>query len=701
MDRRNSAEAGESTRVQIEVFGSGTITSELTSSIQKTGSGMQDSIDSVSSPKTAVRPPEMDLTLFALRLAVLEKAATGLGTLAFVWATVVLLGGFAVVLDSTDFWKLIKHDYGEVEKEDTEKRNRKGALYFFYSLALAEALLFLMEKAYCEWKVSFCRLLDKVNEECDFGPSGRATIRRFFYDAYSRCVNGSIFDGLQMDMFTFATDLLVSNSPEEQLIGVRILQKFALSERFSHETLQKIGINLSVIERLVEMLNWTDPEDEEIRRSAAEILSKLAGKKQNSLRISGIAGAMESISSLLQRKRSSSSEAEEISEKKTIDDHANYDWWTFNDLGLHILKKLARDRDNCGKIGNTRGLLTKIIGFSHAEYRLLQDKTVAVSQIRIVKRSLQVVEMLANTTGTTGKQLRKEISEIVFTVSNIRDILRYGEMHPKLQKHGILILTSLAQEQDATERIGSTGGILKDLFSIFFKEGTTKDQNNVRTAAGEALTYLALESQSNCHRILKLHVLERLVEAQENSLLRLHAAKILRHLCTYSAADLLDLLKGVTAAAPTVIQAIVLEENKPQEVMLGLAARSFNLMTPEESSINFKRAKVTETALATVLVQILDKHRYPPVKFPKIRRFAIELAIWMMRDNKTDVCIFKDLETERVLENVLETTTELESFNIVSGAVGLYRHGTTIHSLVETALKVLDERWKGKDPATG
>ncbi|KAB1214166.1 hypothetical protein CJ030_MR5G027219 [Morella rubra] len=121
--------------------------------------------------------------------------------------------------------------------------------------------------------------------------------------------------------------------------------------------------------------------------------------------------------------------------------------------------------------------------------------------------------------------------------------------------------------------------------------------------------------------------------------------------------------------------AIVLEENKPQEVMLGLAARSFNLMTPEESSINFKRAKVTEAELATVLVQILDKHRYPPVKFPKIRRFAIELAIWMMRDNKTDVCIFKDLEMERVLENVLETTTELESFNIVSGAVGLNRTG--------------------------
>ncbi|ONK62861.1 uncharacterized protein A4U43_C07F8900 [Asparagus officinalis] len=48
--------------------------------------------------------PEKKLTLFALRLAILEKSASGLGTLAFIWATVVLLGGFASALESQDFW---------------------------------------------------------------------------------------------------------------------------------------------------------------------------------------------------------------------------------------------------------------------------------------------------------------------------------------------------------------------------------------------------------------------------------------------------------------------------------------------------------------------------------------------------------------------------------------------------------------------
>ncbi|KAG2721659.1 hypothetical protein I3760_02G091600 [Carya illinoinensis] len=827
MNPGNSANGDGSIHLQIaesqklgETFSSGTTIFAPQSSIGKRDSS---NADSVSPAIPTVRAPEKKLTLFALRLAVLEKAATGLGTLGFIWATVVLLGGFAITLDKTDFWfitiilviegtrifsrshelewqhqatwsiadagingflrssshflirtlksifqpvrvlrersqrtrdstetndaaipglrdrqrkptrrwassdvpflpfsqwvflsrnvskflywlqllsatacvvlslmKLVKHNYGEVEKGDTDKRNRQSALNIFYALALAEAMLFLIEKAFWEWKVSYCGLLDEVNKECGFGITGMVSIKRFFYDAYSRCVNGSIFDGLKMDMVTFGMDLLDSNSPDEQLIGVRILRQFALTERFSDDTLQKIGINLSVIERLVEMLNWTDPEDEEIRRSAAEILSSLAGKKQNSLRIAGISGAMESISSLLQTNRSGNDAADEISGKKIVLDHANYEFWTFNQLGLRILKKLARDHDNCGKIGNTKGLLPKVIDFTHAEEKLLKDEIVAASQIQTVKRSLQVVKMLASTTGDTGKHLRREISEIVFTISNIRDILRYGETHQMLQKLGIDILTSLSLEEDASERIGGTGGVIKELFNIFFKEGMQEGQNDVRIAAGEALAMLALDSRSNCYRILKLHVQERLVGALEIPLLRVNAARILRNLCTCSGDEFFYHLKGVTAAAPTVLQAIMSEENKLQEVMLGLAAHAFKFMTSEESSIMFERAGITEAALADELVKILKKHQCPPVKIPRIRRFAIELAIWMMRDKITNVLMFKDLGLEKVLEDVLETTAELESFNVFSGTVGLNRHSTTIHSLVEIALKLLE-----------
>lgn len=648
--------------------------------------GRRESVDTdFSSPSSpAVPAPEKKLTLFALRLAVLEKSATGIGALSFIWATVVLLGGFAVTLTNTDFWfittilliegtrifsrshelewqhqaawsltesginsfrflqsssssvwkslmsifkhissgstndrqikevptkavrpkwdvkhlmtrrwatsdvpllpyaswvflasniskilqllqiaaavtcvilsliKLILQNYGEIEKGDTDKRNRKAALSIFYGLALAEALLFLLEKIYWEYKVIYHKLLEKVNEECDLGSSGIVSVRRFFYDAYSKCVEGSIFEGLKMDMVTFAMELLSSSSPDEQLMGAGILRKFAMGERFSDDTLQKIGIAFSTVERLIEMLNWKEPQEEEIRKAAADILSKLAGKKQNSLQIAGIPGAMESISSLLYSHRTSNSAAEEIGEKSMIVDQEHYDFWTTNNLGLLILKKLARNHENCGKIGNTRGLLPKIIDFTHAEERLLMGKNITESQIEMVKRSLQVVKRLASTTGAAGKQLRREISENVFTISNVRDILRYGKKHPELQFLGIEILTSLAMEDDATERIGGTGGILKELVNIFFKYDMPEQENHVRTAAGEALVMLALESKQNCQRILKLGALQRLVEALEVELLCQNAARILRNLCTYSAEESFPELREIMPAAPTV-----------------------------------------------------------------------------------------------------------------------------------------------------
>ncbi|XP_012573488.1 uncharacterized protein [Cicer arietinum] len=775
------------------------------SSIEKLES---DSTANSVSPTISINgAPEKKLTLFALQLAMLEKAATGLGTLGFIWATVVLLGGFAITLEKTDFWfitiillvestrifsrshelewqhqatwsitdvgigitsfkemistskhnttdtmetaehfrtqdlanlrtparmwsssevpllpyakwfflsrhvsrllywlqlisattcvvlssiKFVRHDFGGVANADTNKRKR--ALFIFYSLALAEALLFLMEKAYWEWQVSYCKLLEEVNNECELGPSGMVSIRRFFYDAYSRCVNGSIFDGLKMDLVSFAMDLLASNSPDEQLIGARILRKFSVSERFSEDTLQKIGTSISVVERLIEMLNWTDHKEVDIRLSAANILSKLAGMKQNSLRIAGIPGAMESISSLLHTNRSLIPAADEIGEKNLKFDYPDHVFQTFNHLGLLILKKLARDHDNCGKIGNTRGLLPKIIDLTHAEEKLLISENVTPSQVLTVKRSLQLLKMLACSIGTTVGHLRRSISEIVFTISNIRDILWNGEKHPLLQKLSIEILTSLALEGDATERIGATGGVLQELFNIFFKHSITEDQKHVTVVAGEALAMLALESKSNCHRILKLKLMEKLVEALKVPLIRVNAARILTNLCIYSGSECFHQLRIVTTATPIILQAIMSEENKILEVMTGLAANVFKYMTSHESRILFKEARITKAELASKLVEILKKHKCPATKVPRIRRFTVELAICMMNDKEEHIYTFKDLGMKEVLESALETTSEVENFNIFCGTVGMNRHKLTTQSLFETALELMEDR---------
>ncbi|KAK2980768.1 hypothetical protein RJ640_002977 [Escallonia rubra] len=131
--------------------------------------------------------------------------------------------------------------------------------------------------------------------------------------------------------------------------------------------------------------------------------------------------------------------------------------------------------------------------------------------------------MLASTIGSTGKQLRKEISEVVFTISNIRGMLQHGKKYLMLQFLGITILHCLALEEDGRELIGCTGNVIKELFNIYLKQEVPagpEHLNRVKVAAGKALSTLTLASTSNCHRILKLKVIGNLVRGLEDRVLK-------------------------------------------------------------------------------------------------------------------------------------------------------------------------------------
>lgn len=105
MDQGQYAKGKGSVHLQIDEPSTSSPTILRTQSSIETRESNTSSTDSESSLS---RPPicaiEKKITLFALHLAVLEKTATGLGTLGFIWATVVLLGGFALPLDKIDFW---------------------------------------------------------------------------------------------------------------------------------------------------------------------------------------------------------------------------------------------------------------------------------------------------------------------------------------------------------------------------------------------------------------------------------------------------------------------------------------------------------------------------------------------------------------------------------------------------------------------
>ncbi|KAL6842038.1 hypothetical protein ACP4OV_028017 [Aristida adscensionis] len=742
----------------------------------------------------AAAGPERRLTLLALRLAVLEKAASGLGALGFIWATVVLLGGFAITLERVDFWsvtaillvegarifsrshelewqhqatwslaaagrssarllarsfrlvfsrrrsaaatakaaaaaaspwpwagwswsflsghvgrafywlqlasatacvalsaaRLARQDFGDAVDART---NRRSALDIFYGLALAEALLFLAEKAAWEWEVSHWRLLERVAAECGLagGAPGLVAIRRFFYDAYSRCIDGSIFDGLRMDLVSFAEELIVGGSHDEQRVGVGILVSVAASPRLGDAALRRVGTSPAVVERLVEMLGWSSAAEAGARASAALVVSKLASKKRNALRVAGVPGAIESVSSLLY----------------ADDEECNL-------LGLLIIKKLARDHDNCSKIGNARGLLDKIIDFSAvgaaSPWSPLSPSSSATatttatlltpSRAKAVQRSLQVIKMLTETTGSTGKQLRREVAEIVFTVSNIRAVLQHAGAHVELRRLGAEVLTRLAMDADARERIGGTGGVVALLLDMLLRPGEATGGEAARAEAGEALAMLALESPRNCERILRAGAatVGRLVDALGDDAAGVGAARVLTNLCAYTRhggdggwfPELRAAARGGAATALRRVAAV--DEARPLEVWLGLAAQLVRLMGPGELGHHLAGAGVSEAELVGRLVGVLASYACPSIRAPRIRRFAVELVVAVLRTAAGSPEVAATMAAAgmaRELRRVAETTSELECFHVFSGSAGLSRHAVGLAALVDTALRLI------------
>ncbi|CAN6289082.1 unnamed protein product [Urochloa humidicola] len=735
----------------------------------------------------AAAGPERRLTLLALRLAVLEKAASGLGALGFIWATVVLLGGFAITLERVDFWsvtaillvegarifsrshelewqhqatwslaaagrssarlvarsfrlvfragrrgtgatkpsrrrpwsgwswswsslsglagrafywlqlasaaacvalsaaRLARQDFGDAADART---NRGPALGIFYGLALAEALLFLAEKAAWEWEVTHGRLLERAAAECRLaGAPGLAAVRRFFYDAYSRCVEGSVLDGLRMDLVSFAEDLLVAGSRDEQRIAAAVLAgAVTLGD---DAMLRRVGTSAVVVERLVEMITWNGAAE---RVDAALVVSKLAGRKRNAIRVAAVPGAVESVSSLLH----------------AADEECNL-------IGLLIVKKLARDHDNCSRIGSARGLLDKIIDFSAIAGGASPSPATVItaSRAKAVQRSLQVIKMLAETTGSTGKKLRREVAEIVFTVSNIRAVLRHAP-GAGLRRLGAEVLTRLAMDADARERIGATGGVVAILLDMFLQPGESGEADAdsgaaARAEAGEALAMLALESPRNCERILRAgsgggggaSTVDRLVDALGDAAVGVGAGRILTNLCAYAAAgEWFPHLRRATRGAAAALRGVmaVSSESKPLEVSLGLAAQLVRLMGPGELAHHLDGAGVTEAGLVGRLVAVLAAHACPSTRAPRMRRFAVELAIALLRTSAPATASTAELMVEagmrEELRRVAETTSELECFHVFSGSAGLSRHAVGLAALVDTALELM-----GAEPA--
>ncbi|EFJ10912.1 hypothetical protein SELMODRAFT_426831 [Selaginella moellendorffii] len=676
---------------------------------------------STAQPSANSQSPEQRLNLIAFRLAVLEKFATGLGKLAFVWATVVLLGGFVSNIQAKDFWTIsavlltegtrvfsrsselewqqanyslgilgfrsfvfdksarlrqtfsaaFDRDHPEqnvsrdrlskkpVKKDlyqgfgarrtwsvgsvpllpyvkflptriislfmyllqlasatvtvcfsvyrlaehgfNAQGKNTEQALTVFYAMMLAETSLFLLERAYWEFKLRYQRLLEVVTRTCELDQVDIETMKQYWYTLYSRSLNGSVFDGLGMDLIDFTVEKLQSSIREEQLGSVNIL-------------------------------------------------------------ISAIPGSLEALTALLAARE------EEVLEEKSY--------------RLTILNGLAVDHRICVRIGNTSGLISILVEF-------IQDEDWhfprAQTSREVFRRSLELLRTLARVGGDSGRSLRKKIVSVVSAVRSLQRICNLEDL--ELQNLAVDVIKLLATEDELRDCIGATGGVIQSLMAIFARE-TAPNKLTIAIGAGEAIVVLVLQCPNNCSRLL-MHKsyrkggVSKTLKNLINMLTKpvgVHAATILRSLC----GDLNDEEKlELGAAISRIIQMVLESTDKEQQAAIGLAAA----IIPWLDTRNFEQGVLSQQSRLCEKITELLSQTAPSRSLNRIRRYSVELLNSLVAKDARFLRRFReDGEMEASLEAMLATASDEENFLTFSGFVGLTKHSSSLEELVNSAL---------------
>ncbi|EEE67703.1 hypothetical protein OsJ_25371 [Oryza sativa Japonica Group] len=576
--------------------------------------------------------PEEQLNCFVQVVASVERVGNALGTLAFTWATVVLLGGYPTSITCVDF-------------------------------AYATALFFL---------------------EAARGQQGVKSLDMYYTHAFEKCMNASILAPKKLNLTNFAMESLESDSRKKQLCGT--------------------------VTTLIQMLGWTNQEDNQIRLLAAKITAELA----RGLQIVTIPGAMNSISSLLDNQNKQ--QIQELIIQKDSGGEENCwilklwhqmtkkwsileeEQWTETDvflvLGLVTLERLATyDIVNCMEISRSMDLIPKITEFtSNNSERICVNET---SQKILIDLSLKVLRRLASIGGETGITLRHKISEDPFLLGNLAEILEDSKSSQELRKLTIDILIKLAMDETTKREIGSIQVIVQMLMFAFTAQddlpGAYSDCS-MTMKAGQALSMLTLESADNCSAIMKepghrffKDVARMLVH--DNRYIHV-AANVLQNLCKHSRVELGDsVLVELSSVLLEVLGQVMDAEGKELEVLVGLSSQICRV-SPKSFSKALEQGQ-KEARFVEKLINGLNANMKPNPQFPGIRSVIVEQCIYMMELSSRYATYFRNHELMEALIRVEKTPSRAEKYRLFLGNTGLIEHRVNLSSLVERAKQLM------------
>ncbi|BBN10519.1 hypothetical protein MPTK1_5g04190 [Marchantia polymorpha subsp. ruderalis] len=818
------------------------------------------------------KAPEQRITIFALRMAIIEKAASRIGTLSFLWATVVILGGFATTVNQLDFrvvtiiilaessrifsrshelellqmsvlsreslghrflhhaksslrltlfgrckrrlktclastdaaghappshsptsarhrpskkkppslsspsgearvrnapstskrisrllyavqivfavatvglalWRLYENDYFYNPNDNLPRPpNINVSMTVFYVLSIAEAMLFLLERAFWELRMRYGKILDRVNDEVGLGPENLESVRQFFIDVYSACLKGSVFDGLEMDLVSFAIQWLREEDYKQQLGGARLLKSIVSHSGKEEETenkkelrslnyfaadcLRRLGTAPGVIERLVEMLSWNGKDEEALLVEVAGIVRRLVAYNRNASRIVAIPGAVDGIISLLLHEypRSNGRDHEQMAEV----------YLELRVEALRILKYLCFDHNNRITIGETRGVLSILIVFCVApkepSFSEGVNSKLGKCHLKTYKKSLQILALLASAPNSSGGLLRRRIADVVSGLKNLRDIIQFDK-EPKLQKMSVEIVYHLALDEGVRITIGSTGGVISSLFNLFSRykdlehNELPSERQQASLMAGKALSRILLQNEKNTLKTITLvsenrmpflevmmhflwEPLEDLLNCAATRDIATCSAQILRTVFEFVEASVQE--KLARGCVPLVMLSIDMRQNGRSslyESYLGLITKVLDRLDKEayQQAIN----QINKQEWMDQLYQNL-RHTPTTNKYPSIRRYTIELLHVIAERDVPHISFYNVIQAKKTvnstnicdeLHRTADSISEVENFCLFSGLIGYTRHHEEMEELVARVIKIMDMTYRNRSPA--
>jgi hypothetical protein len=185
---------------------------------------------------------------------------------------------------------------------------------------------------------------------------------------------------------------------------------------------------------------------------------------------------------------------------------------SFPVLGLLILGSFSDDVDNCAEISRATEVLPKIIG-------LIRNitSTTTPQQKKVTTSALVLVAKLASVDWKSGVTLRKELSENPFLLSKLAEILANNCSGPEQWKPTMDIIAKLAMNEETRQEIGGIQVIISKLMHVFLgrDEPSNRYDPSLRTAAGQALAMLVMESAGNCSAILEEPVYNTILDLNQ------------------------------------------------------------------------------------------------------------------------------------------------------------------------------------------